>query len=560
MQMNIKKYFGSYKRSNISYVKKLIGIFEKELEPYCAYGKSFFKGSCDFRYLDYLEACSLNEEEMSAEDVFKYVAPLFQNIPNWNNPGTMINVIPPVNLLSLTGSLYTNMLNPNFAEDHYSGRLLAAELEVSKYLSDLVGWDWKKSYGIFTFGGKGTNLYATKIALNQAVADNMSKGLNGRQCFIITSATAHPCHYEVCQWLGIGSENCIDAPCDEKGIIDVNAVEKIICEHIEQGKIFLGFNVNGCNTVEFAVDPIKQIYDLNQKIIQKYHLSYAPHIHVDAVLGWVWLFFKKYDFGKNLLHLSKSGLEKIKSLSRKVSEIEYADSIGIDFHKTGFCPYTSSIFLIKDKNRYFSLNPAKNIPLEELKWGNFAPFQTSLELTRSASGAVSALICLKSLGIKGFQHIIGNLFNSTEMFRKFLSKNKRVELINSDTEGLATLFIIKPNKYKNMHLSEILTLSADEIGVIRDFNIKYGKYIQNLSHQGIINFTYTSSRSFTIGNTGIKIGAIKAYPLSVFFNQSVLKKIVAEIFETIDNFIKNEDGYATDQEKHIVDDMVYKAR
>ena len=111
-----------------------------------------------------------------------------------------------------------------------------------------------------------------------------------------------------------------------------------------------------------------------------------------------------------------------------------------------------------------------------------------------------------------------------------------------------------------MHLSEILALSADEIGVVRDFNIKYGKYIQDLSHQGIINFTYTSSRSYTIGNTGIKIGAIKAYPLSVFFNQSVLKKIVAEVFETIDNFIENEDGYTPDQEKHVVDDMVYKAR
>ncbi|MBO7097108.1 MAG: hypothetical protein J6W11_00525 [Alphaproteobacteria bacterium] len=558
--MNIKKYFGTYKKSNTRYVKKLIDVFEKALQPYRTYDACFFRGSTEFRYLDYLKNCELNENVMEPEDVFNYVAPFFQNMPNWSNPGTMINVIPPVNLLSLTGSLYTNMFNPNFAEDHYSGRLLTAELEVAKYLSDLIGWDWKKSYGLFTFGGKGTNLYATKIALNQALPSNMKDGLNDKKCFMVTTATAHPCHYEVCQWLGIGSENCIDAPCNDLGVMDVEATEKIICENIEQGKVFLGFNINGCNTVEFAVDPIKKIYDLNQKITKKYGLKYQPHIHVDAVLGWVWLFFKDYDFYKNPLKFSKESLQKIKSLSQKISEIEYADSVGIDFHKTGFCPYTSSIFMIKDKNRYFSLNPAKNIPLEELVWGNFAPFQTSLELTRSASGALSALICLKSLGITGFREIIGNLFASTEMFRKLIGKNKRIELINADTEGLATLFIIKPDGYEHMSLQEILSLSPEQIDKVRHFNVEYGKFIQKLSHSGQINFNYTSSRSYTVGNTGIKIGAIKAYPLSVFFNKVVTKNIVNAIFKTIDLFISEHKTEVGEKEKHIVDDMVYKKR
>ena len=38
----------------------------------------------------------------------------------------------------------------------------------------------------------------------------MQEGLYHRQCFMITSATAHPCHYEVCNWLGIGIENCYE--------------------------------------------------------------------------------------------------------------------------------------------------------------------------------------------------------------------------------------------------------------------------------------------------------------------------------------------------------------
>ena len=55
-------------------------------------------------------------------------------------------------------------------------------------------------------------------------------------------------------------------------------------------------------------DQAKQISDLNQKIIKKYNLDYSPHIHVDAVLGWVWLFFKNYDFRKNPLNFGKESL------------------------------------------------------------------------------------------------------------------------------------------------------------------------------------------------------------------------------------------------------------
>ena len=111
-----------------------------------------------------------------------------------------------------------------------------------------------------------------------------------------------------------------------------------------------------------------------------------------------------------------------------------------------------------------------------------------------------------------------------------------------------------------MNLQEILLLPSQEIEKIRQFNVGYGKFIQKLSHEGKINFTYTSSRSYTIGNTGIKIGAIKAYPLSVFLNIATTKEIVKEISKTIDLFVLSGEEKNLNQEKHVVDDMVYKTR
>ncbi len=558
--MDVSKYFGSYKKSNLNYLIKLIKQYEKAIDKYTNYAKPFFKGSEDFNYMEYIQNCELNFDHMNPQDVFQYISPMYQNIPNWINPGTMINVIPPVNLASLAGICFTNIFNPNIAEDQYSGRLLTSELEVSKYLCDLIGWDWKNSHGIFTFGGKGTNLYATKIALNKADPSVIQQGISGKRYFMITSAKAHPCHYEVCNWLGIGENNCIEAPCDENDQIKMDVLEQIIQENIESGKIFLGYNINGCSTVEYAVDPIKRIFELNQKIIKKYNLSYSPHIHVDAVIGWVWLFFKKYDFNENCCHFDKTSIEKIKKLSKKVEEIKYADSIGVDFHKTGFCPYISSLFLIKDRNAYFNLNPKKNIAYENLNWGSFAPFETSLELTRSASGPISALISLKTLGIKGYCQLVGSLFSETEFFRKKLSLNSSIEIINKETEGLATLFIIKPAEYKNLDLQEILRLPLKEINKIKEYNIKYGNYIKHLSLQGKISFTYTSSRSYKIKGTDIKIGAIKAYPLSVFLNRSIIKKLIKEINLSISSFQTEENRIFSNNKDYIPDDMVYREK
>ena len=100
------------------------------LEEYYNFGKPFFKGNYQLKYERFLEKRSLNDEPLNNKEVFNYIAPYFKNIPNWNNPGTMINVIPPVNLISLAASNIANMYNPNFAQDTYAGMLITTELEV----------------------------------------------------------------------------------------------------------------------------------------------------------------------------------------------------------------------------------------------------------------------------------------------------------------------------------------------------------------------------------------------------------------------------------------------
>lgn len=276
--MNVKNVFGDYNGSVTEEVlEKIRSIESLKLKADQSKTESSIYS---FNYFDYLKDKTLNEEGMDFEEIAKELVPLFEGLPNWNNPETLLNVIPPANIPALATTLYTKMFNPNFSQDKYTGLLLASELEVVKYLSDLIGWDWTKSMGTFTFGGKGTSLYAFKYALNRAYPIGKRKGYNGKEFFLVSSVKGHPCHAEISDWLGIGYDNCIRVKCSKDGRIIVSEVEKVVRENIEKGKIFLGFNLCGGSTVEFDMDPVKEIYELREQLVADYRLDYKPIIHV----------------------------------------------------------------------------------------------------------------------------------------------------------------------------------------------------------------------------------------------------------------------------------------
>lgn len=531
-----KSVFGDYKNNNTNLFIELIQKINQYVLPYIDYEKPYTKGNFNFEYFDYLKDKKLNVKPQSENKVFEEIAFLFQNIPNWGNPGTMLNIIPPINIASLAVSSYASLFNPNFSQDRYAGLLLTTELEVVKYISDLVEWEWKQSHGLFTFGGKGTNLYSTKIALNRAYPQGKKEGYGKNDFFIVTSKKGHPCHKEVADWLGIGSDSCIGINCNEKGEMLLTEAEDIICSYIEQGKIFLGFNLTGGSTVEFEIDPIKEVSLLRDKIKAKYNLKYSPLIHIDSVIVWVWLFFKCYDFEKNSLNIENEILNKIGFLTHRISQLKYADSFGIDFHKSGFCPAISSLFIVKDRADIYNLGQSKTLEIEDLRFGNFSPFESSLELSRSSSGAISALVALKTFGIEGFQKAIIQLMSCSEFFRNELQKIDFVEVLNNYSNGFATLLIFKPQEYKNLKLEDILKLPQKDTDIIKDYNLSYALYVEGLNNQHKISFTLTASDVFNVNNTNVCLGTQKAFPMSLFATKEKVKQIIDEMVETKKKF------------------------
>ena len=136
----------------------------------------------------------------------------------------------------------------------------------------------------------------------------------------------------------------------------------------------------------FGVDDLDAIADLRDRLVKEYDLDYRPHIHADAVIGWAWSVFNDYDFEANPLGFRPRTVRALASARRRISKLHRADSVGIDFHKTGFTPYISSLFLARDRADMQLLVRGREQMPYLFQSGERHPGVFTLETSRGGSG------------------------------------------------------------------------------------------------------------------------------------------------------------------------------
>ena len=479
---------------NIKLLKKYLPSLNKEKNFFQDVSKEFVisKKPKDIRYL------------------YKNVGSYFSNCINWNSPRTQFNITPPVTIPSVAASALVSLTNPNMVWDIASGGFAELEREISKYFSDLVGWN--NSSGIFTFGGTGTNMYAIKIGINKSDKTALRNGV--KETYVISNDEGHSCHITICNWLGIGTNHCIRLKTSKEGEVTadevIEAVEKILKEKKKVACIILngGTNFNG------KIDPIYKIAKGIEDIKDKYKLDYKPHIHVDSVIGWVFLLFKGYDFEKNELNFPSNINNRLKFIYEKIKDISFADSFGVDFHKTGFCPYISSLFITKDKKDWRYLSGDENLFTHQaFNFGNYKPGQFTLETSRPANGIVTAYITINVLGLDGMRKIIANFLYIADDLRNKLEDLKSFEICNHDALGWATLFIAKKN---DNHVSYSDLYETDKEELINESN-KFQKDFYDFlvkKYDGKLPWAIGFSKCYKRNKYGFQISALKSYPMS----------------------------------------------
>lgn len=527
-------YFLNYENESKEKLYEYMEFLEKEIEKKIDMNSPYLKGHFEKKAENFLEEKSLRESIESSDKVLAEMADYFSGTTRWHHPYVMNNIKTPVNLLSLAVVYNVMMYDPNLAGDTNCGKIAFAELEVIKYLSDLIGWDWKKSGGYFTFGGTSTLLNAVKIGINKAIDNVCTNGIK-EDVFIVSSEQGHSAHGDVCNWLGIGKNNCLRMPVDENYQMDISKMEKIISQKIEKGMKWAGVIACGGTTIQTIVDSIHDIYLMRERVVAKYQLSYKPHIHVDSVVGWVWLFYKSYLFAENKLGLSDIALSKIECMCKLISDVKFADSIGIDFHKTGFCPYASSLILTRDGAEIYKLNDKKPIAIEKLQYGEYSPSSYTLELSRSSTGPLSALTSLKLFGIEGYQKMLGDIIEGVCALVTYLSQEECFEVINKNTNGTCVLFIIKKN-ISSISYCNFYEATEEKITDIALYNYRFYLYILNKIKTKDINFFVDYSSGYEKIKHGFHMGILKMQTFNPMLTKERARVLVDKIQELKQEF------------------------
>src|SRR5579872_1203454 len=395
--------------------------------------------------LDFAKARTrrMSDHPLSLERVTEHVVEHLSGMFISGHPRAQINVAPSPTIPSIIGGLLPSLYNPNLVSDESSQRMAVAEIEAASIAADLVGYDAQRSGGVFTFGGTGTTLYGVKIGLEKSCPGTMHKGVR-ETSRIVCSECAHYAARTVAGWLGMGFDSIADVPTDESSEMRTCLLESMCRDLLKRGEKLAAIIATLGTTDAFGLDDLHEIVAVRDRLVDEFALDYVPHIHADAVIDWAWAVFNDYDFDKNPLEFPGRTLRALTGIHRRVRHLGLADSIGIDFHKTGFAPYVSSLFLVRDKADLARIaQPAASMPYL-FKAANYHPGQFTLETSRPGGGALAALANLLLFGKNGMRAVLGHLVTMAETLRERLKAYSGVQVLNCGNFGPVTLFRVYP--------------------------------------------------------------------------------------------------------------------
>lgn len=481
------------------------------------------------------------------EIIISSIKSFFDKIPNWRSSKNQYNICAPTNTTSVALSALAQEYNIHNINSDFSGNGLMAEKVISSMMADLIGKDIENVKGLFSFGGTASNMYAMKIALNKAIPNIGKIGIPNNVYMLITE-DCHFSHKTVADWLGIGTDKLIVIKADEEGRSIVSDAEEKLDKIMSEDKIIAGFILNGGPFYNFAIDDIIRFVKLRKKLIKKYNLSCVPHIHVDSVIGWIWLMFRDYDFKKNPLKIEKEALQKIKEQTKRISKIKFADSWGIDFHKgIGGAPTPSGLFISNNSKDLFLLSKklrgiCKTHHLGGY-WSSDDPSDITLETSRSASSALSALGSLLSLGKNGFRRLLKNQMECTLHLRKNVSKKSPFISANDYALGFNTMIVLKPKKLvgkKEISWENIKGIIDKDDSVLEELNNSLKSFFKWCLDRDPLGCSFSSS--FYKTKKGKTLSGLKYCIVSPNINKKVINREILKLKKRYHEYLneKNE--------------------
>ncbi len=480
------------------------------------------------------------ENISSVEKITALLADYCQGMTIWSHPNAQANVTPLSTISSITAFIAAAMYNPNIVSDEYAARFTEAEIQSVAMLSDLIGYDSLQSGGLFTFGGTGTLLYGCKLGIEKVLGGRgMQEGIRGN-IKIFSSDVSHYSHRTVAAWLGLGMKNLIAIPSTSNNEISLSALEDALRATLNQGDKVAAIIATLGTTDAFGIDDLAAIVHLRDDLVSEYGLDYVPHVHADAVIGWAWAVFRDYDFDDNPLGFHARTLRSLTDSLERIDSLQMADSIGIDLHKTGYAPYISSVFLIKDRS---ALALISRVP-EQMPYlyqvGHYHPGIYTLECSRPGTGALAGLASMCLLGKQGYRVLIGHTVEMAEMLRERLERHDCIQVLNDYNYGPVTLFRVYPS---GVDAEQALHRELNDPGYHSQLMMHndYNRQLFDLIYQRVMQgegvlLSWTTAYRHTNYPDAPSVAAMKSFIMSPWTDLKAIDSVVNQVMEVREEF------------------------
>ena len=373
-----------------------------------------------------------SDPQQGTDKILEFAAALSKS---WENPSSVENVITMPSDPAIYGSMIGSLCNANLVHHEYSQMANELEKSVIRQIANLCGYDPQVATGIFTQGGTFCNLYGYLLGIRKSMPDTLRHGMSSSSDYrMINSQGGHYSNVTNLSILGVDiADKTIRIKITENNDIDLVDLEKQLSACLQLNCKVPTIMLTMGTTDTFGVKPV---YDLRTRLCEKYDLEIKPHIHVDSAVGWTILFFLDYDFEANPLQINSDTLSGLQKTVTYFHELKYADSFTVDFQKWGYVPYTSSLVMIKNKQDLKALeNDPDNFSYFEKETEGYTHLQSTIECSRSATGAFGAYSALKHMGIQGYQVTIANCLQNANYFRHCLRQFPFIKIIAAENQG-----------------------------------------------------------------------------------------------------------------------------
>lgn len=497
-------------------------------------------GPCEPDYASALQS-RVSSEGVSLEETIPQLVKYLEGMFIWGHPQSQINVVAHPSIASMIGVLLASAYNPNLCSDEGGRGYSAAEVRATAMTSELVGYDPQVAGGVFTFGGTGDVLYGVKVGLEKALPGSMHTGVR-QDAAILASDRSHSCCLNVAGWLGIGQDRVVRIPSHLDNSIDVAALAQAARQTLIGGRRIAAIVATMGSTDAFGIDDLQAIHALREALVAEFKLDYRPHIHADAVIGWAWSAFNDYDFVANPLGFRGRTVRALAAAHHRLRHLHLADSIGVDFHKTGYCPYVSSLVLFRDQRDLHLLSRARETMPYLFQSGQRHPAMYTLETSRSAAGPMAALANLILLGKEGFRTLLGHAVEMAEVLREQIESHPDLVVLNGENVGPVTLFRVYPPGVDTFSIKDRERADQSFQEQLIRFNDLNRRVFQRVHAEALAGRGVVLSMTdcYRVSDHGVPIAALKSYVLSPFTDEEPMRSIVSQILTARDECLQGE--------------------